>query len=218
VVKEIKVIACRVMEDEILNVTGKEHDISFIQYDYHDYPERLRTKIQDEIDRAVDYRYIILCFGLCGGATDGIRANSCPVIIPKTDDCISLFLGSKEKYDQLRKREGGTFFLTQGWIKYGNDALKDYQKWQIRYGEQKASWLIKEIYKAYTRVSLIKHSFTDTTSCSLYAEQLATFLGISMDTLLGDLDMFRRLFSNEWDDDFIQLQPGQQTERGMFRD
>lgn len=215
--KGIKVIACRVMEKEISRVAGGEFDVSFIQYDYHDSPERLRNRIQEEIEHASGYQYVLLGFGLCGGATDGIQALTCPVIIPRVDDCIPLLLGSKEKYDQERKFEAGTYFLNQGWIEYGNDALKDYHKWREKYGERKACWLIKEVYKAYTRITLIKSDLDDNEQCLFYARKLADFLNIRLDVLPGDLGFIRHLFSLKYNNDFIKLEPGQRAERRMFR-
>lgn len=215
--KGIKVVACQVMEKEILSIADRKFDVTFIQYDYHDSPELLRNRIQEEIKQASDYQCVILGFGLCGGAIDGVQAITCPVIIPRIDDCIPLLLGSKEKYDRERKFESGTYFLNRGWIEYGNDALKDYRKWREKYGERKACWLIKEIYKAYTRIAFIKSDSDDTELCLCYARKLADFLGVRLDVLPGDLGFIRHLLSLKLNNDFIKLEPGQKAERCMFR-
>jgi hypothetical protein len=218
VAKGIKVIACQVMEKEIISIVGRESNATFVQYEYHDKPELLHNRIQEAIECSTDYQCIILGFGLCGGAIDGILAMTCPVIIPKIDDCIPLLLGSRERYEQEKKIESGTYFLNQGWIEYGNDALKDFYKWREMYGERKALWLINEIYKAYTRVAFINSGFEDKNRYLCYAGEVANFLNVKLDVLSGNLGFIRQLLNLEWDNDnYIKLEPGQKAERCMFR-
>ncbi|MDD3314999.1 MAG: cobalamin-dependent protein [Syntrophaceticus sp.] len=91
--KGIKVIACQVMEKEIISIVGRESNATFVQYEYHDKPELLHNRIQEAIECSTDYQCIILGFGLCGGAIDGIRAMTCPVIIPKIDIVATMLIG-----------------------------------------------------------------------------------------------------------------------------
>ncbi|HBI26571.1 MAG TPA: hypothetical protein DDY25_02420, partial [Peptococcaceae bacterium] len=131
---------------------------------------------------------------------------------------IPLLLGSRERYEQEKKIESGTYFLNQGWIEYGNDALKDFYKWREMYGERKALWLINEIYKAYTRVAFINSGFEDKNRYLCYAGEVANFLNVKLDVLSGNLGFIRQLLNLEWDNDnYIKLEPGQKAERCMFR-
>ncbi|RPH99922.1 MAG: DUF1638 domain-containing protein, partial [Zetaproteobacteria bacterium] len=41
---------------------------------------------------------VVLAYGLCGGATAGLEARTVPVVLPRAHDCITLFLGSRERY------------------------------------------------------------------------------------------------------------------------
>lgn len=217
VADRIKVIACQVMEKEILSIDDRKFDATFIQYKYHDHPEQLHDRIQEEIEHSCDYHCIILGFGLCGGAIDGIQAINCPVIIPRIDDCIPLLLGSREKYEKEKKIESGTYFLNHGWIEYGNDALKDFHKWREKYGERKANWLIKEYYKPYTRVAFINSGFDGMERYLSYAKKLSDFLNIKLDVLPGHLGFIRQLLNLECNKgDYIILEPGQKAERSMF--
>jgi len=206
------------MKNEILDMDCTEFDAAFIQYDYHDKPELLHNRIQKEIECSSNYRHIILGFGLCGGAIDGIQAITCPIIVPRIDDCIPLLLGSRERYEEERKFESGTYFLNPGWIEYGNDALKDFYKWREMYGERKSLWLIKKIYKAYTRVAFINYGCEDKNRYLCYAREVAGFLNVKLDVLPGHLGFMRRLLNMEWNNgDCIRLEPGQKAERRMFR-
>lgn len=88
-----KIIACEVMRDELLLTTKREDvEITFLDCRLHNYPQRLRGEIQREIDISNDFVFIILGYGLCGKGTVSIRAKNCPIVIPRVEDCIALFL------------------------------------------------------------------------------------------------------------------------------
>jgi len=67
----------------------------------HEKPDNLRELIQngiEEADKAGCYDAVLLGYGLCGNATNGITAGSIPLVIPRAHDCCTLFLGSKGKF------------------------------------------------------------------------------------------------------------------------
>jgi hypothetical protein len=53
-------------------------------------------------------------------AVIGLRANGCTLVVPRVDDCISIFLGSHGAYKQQAGAEPGTYYLTKGWIEVGD--------------------------------------------------------------------------------------------------
>ena len=46
----------------------------------------------------------------------GLHSRSLPVIVPRCDDCISLFLGSAERYRKLFRELPGIYWYNNGWI------------------------------------------------------------------------------------------------------
>lgn len=80
-------------------------DVTLLRRGLHALPTRLRDRLQAEIDRAsvpADGApapdAIVLAYGLCGGATAGLEARAVPLVLPRAHDCITLFLGSRERY------------------------------------------------------------------------------------------------------------------------
>ena len=101
--KDVVVIACETLRYELkaaMNETGKSPDIIWIDSEYHNDPDRLRAILQQKIDSIKDTKIILLAYGCCGNALVGIKATTANLIIPKTDDCISMVLSKQgEKFN-----------------------------------------------------------------------------------------------------------------------
>lgn len=205
------------MRNELLLVRGPGDEVTFLEYGFHNYPDRLREEIQREVNISNGFDYVILGYGLCGKGTLGIRAQNCPIVIPRIEDCIPLFLGSPGAYQKERRKEPGTYYLTKGWIEYGSDPLKDYQKWVERYGERKARILVNVTYKYYTRIGLINTGSYDIFGYWDYVQKLSAFLKTKSEVIPGSMCLFEALAKSEWDKGFILINPGAEIERMMFQ-
>lgn len=145
---KILIICCGVLKDEIeanINKTNAIIDIVLVPEHLHLEPEKLKIEIQRLIDTANEYKtisedingynYIVLAFGLCGGALNGIKTNKHTVVIPKAHDCISFFLGSREKYNCLFNEYGGkAYWFTPSFLKQGFlPTKKSYEDKRLEY-------------------------------------------------------------------------------------
>ncbi len=160
---KLKIIACDVLNREISYLASQSKhyvDITFMHQGLHDTPEKLRELVQAEVDRAngefpynyyntcPKYDYIILGYGLCSNGTVGIVSKYIPLVIPRAHDCVTLLLGSKEKYKSNFEKYPGTYWFSTGWIERGwqpseikyNALLKDYTE---RYDEDNAEYLME---------------------------------------------------------------------------
>ena len=118
----IRIISCEIFKPyiETLNL---DLDITYIEIEGHNYPKRLSKQIQKEIDKCKGYEKIILLYGLCGNAMLNIEARDIPLLIVRVHDCLSILLGSKERFNQLFRDR-----LSVGWSCYsleGNQSSFD---------------------------------------------------------------------------------------------
>jgi len=120
--RRIAIIACGVLEWNIdriaARLTGVELIKRILPAQLHQNPRKLRTMVQQEIDAldagdSVDG--VVLGFGVCGRGTIGISARRASVIVPRTQDCIGISLGSHERYVEEFSQRPGTKYMTQGW-------------------------------------------------------------------------------------------------------
>lgn len=160
---KLKIIACDVLNREIsyLASLSKNHiDVTFLHQGLHNTPDKLKEMVQAEVNKAngefpynyyntyPNYDYIILGYGLCSNGIVGITSHSIPMIIPRAHDCITLLMGSKEKYKSSFLNYPGTYWFSTGWIERGWQPselkyaalLKDYTQ---RYGEENAEFLME---------------------------------------------------------------------------
>jgi len=117
----LKVIACEVAAREFFYCAARSvntMDITLKPQGLHDSSDACRKELQPEIDAVDPKRHaaLFLGYGLCNNATAGIRAGRVRLVIPRAHDCITFFLGSKERYARIFARRPGTYYYTAGWM------------------------------------------------------------------------------------------------------
>src|SRR5512141_1761533 len=150
------VMACATIIEEMLPILppGMQHQV--FDFGLHVNPERLRRTLQEAIDAAAArYDTIILGYGMCSQGIIGIHANGCRLVVPRVDDCIAIFMGSRDAYSRQCRSEPGTYFLTKGWIEVGDTPFSDYERTMQRYGKEKADRVYRIMMGRYKRLALI---------------------------------------------------------------
>jgi hypothetical protein len=212
-------------------------DVEIFRLGLHRNPANLQSQLQAEIDASSGQGYdaIVMGYGLCGRATAGITARDVPVVIPRAHDCITLFLGSRARYNEQHESKPGTYWYSQDYIERGaldgtmtalgagtDDALtieQEYDKYVEKYGKDNADYLM-EVMGAwrshYQRAGFIDMGISNSQAVEAKAQDEAARRGWNYERVQGDLDLVRRLLNGEWNEDFLILQPGQKL--GMAYD
>ena len=206
--------------------------ISIKDFGLHNVPDDLRAAIQDEIDRASatgKYDHILLGYGLCSRGTAELIARNVPLVIPRAHDCITFFLGSKERYQQEFSGHPGTYYYSAGWVerKEGEvdqggftivqDAKRDerFKEYVEKYGEENAAFLMEQESQwlsHYNRAAFIDMGLGDVEFYRSFTQHVAREHGWSYEELQGDLRLVDLLFSGNWaPEDFLIVHPGQRT-------
>jgi hypothetical protein len=216
--KKLLVITCSIMKDELLLLKTEGISFVFLEQSLHRTPEKMKQVIQDEIKKAEqwDGDTVLLGYGLCSNGVLGIKANRHSIVIPRVHDCITLFLGSPEKYLEQHQKEPGTYYLTKGWIEEGKSPLKVYEEYCQRYPKETAEWMMKEELKNYTRIALVISELGVSEPHWLHAQENARFFNLRYEEIEGSLEFFRRMLRGPWDKDFIVLPPGGEATQEMF--
>lgn len=207
------VIACKTLEDEInkcLCTTKIHYPLYWIESGLHNYPDQLKNKLQQCIDEITESDYIIMLFGLCGNALLDISSQTATLVIPKVDDCISLFLGGNEK----RRKMGNivnAYFLTKGWLRYENNIWIEYLRSVKKYGREKTRSLFKIMLKHYTHLIVIETGAFDTEEFVKETKIIAKELNLVHQVINGDLTLFYKALQTDWTTDFALIKPGQKV-------
>lgn len=205
----LKVIACEVMKEEVLaSSVDDPPEFEFVPQGLHLYPEKLNKELQRLLDNAKGYHRVVLGFGLCGGGVKNLRAGDFILTIPKVHDCIALLLGSRSRFDEVRRQEPGTLYLSSGWVKAETPVLSEYGRMVAKYGEAKAFRLLRRIYDAYRRVLFLSTGAREEERCLERSREAARLLGLAHEATSGDSGYIRRLVAGPWDrEDFISVSP-----------
>ncbi len=229
----IHIIACRIFERELsyLAATSENQvDLTWVGRGLHNTPEKLCARLIGAVDEL--YRQmetgelehtpdaIVLGYGLCSKAVVGIRCRDIPIVIPRTDDCIALFMGSEERYLKEFAEAKGAYWLNSGWLEqsgrlFDSDDFKR-RRWLAyaeRFGEDNADYLIEiesSWEKNYSTLGYIHSDVHDSPDHLRRASEEAGQKGWQLRELDGDLRLLRMMTDGTWnDDEFLILKPGE---------
>jgi len=231
----IMCIACDVLARPVYqSAAHSPHtiDVALKRFGLHITPLKLRDALQEQIDDADGagiYDAVVLAYGLCGKATHGLHAGSIPVIIPRAHDCITLFLGGRDRYNREFTHCPGTYWYVQDFIERGDsedlplsigaftsaDTDVLYVEYVAKYGADNANYLMDVMSAWSAHYERAVYINLDVGSGSIVAQRArgdAQHRGWRFEQLAGDLVLIKRLLSGDWATDFLILSPGQAVE------
>jgi hypothetical protein len=204
-------------------------DIRLFERGLHNEPKTLQQRLQEAIDDApANAEAVVLGYGLCGGATAGIVARGVPVVLPRAHDCITLFLGARERYleehervatywyvaDQLERT--GDYRAGVGGLAIGSDTDEQVAavraEYVAKYGEDNADYLMEVLggwRVNYGRAAFVSMGVADEAVPEAMARAEAERRGWVFERLEGSMVLLRRLIDGDWDQDMLVLQPGE---------
>ena len=228
----LHIISCQIIYRELSMAAAmsKNHTVvSWMPQGLHVKPENMPAALQAEIDRVDEgsaagklrrpLDAIVLGYGLCSNGIVGLKARTVPLVIPRTDDCIALFLGSQKRYLDLFQKHPGTYWLNGGWIEEAElPSPEGYrqmrQEFAEQYGEENADFLMESGIgygwtKNYSACGYIKPvGYEDPAWKSQAAEFASTYVWELFEAE-GSNRLLEKLLSGDRDEEFLVCHPGQ---------
>ena len=231
----LNLIACEVMQRELCLAVARSRnqvDIKFLPKALHDLGgNAMRTELQKLIDETDYTRYeaILIGYALCGMGTVGLSARRLPLVVPRAHDCITLLMGSSEKYLQYFDTNKGVYFRSTGWLERGENSdpqtIEHTQKMGIganledlieRFGEDNGQYVYEQLrayQTSYRQLTFIRTGIEPDSSFEDRARAEAKERGWQFDLVQGDLGMINHLVDGEWNPrEFLLVQPGEHIE------
>lgn len=228
------IISCEVFCREFWTLASESRhliDLTFRPFGLHDTPELLRERLQQAIDDVLPgrYDYILIGYGLCCRGIAGLVARETPLVLVRAHDCITFFMGSKERYLHQFTDHPGTYYYTSGWIERKDGhaeqghlrLLKDverrarFERYKERYGEDNAQYLIEmetQWLSQYKRAALIDLDIGNTELYREFVQGVAVTHGWAYEEIPGDTRLMKRFLDGDWDPDtFLVVPPGQRV-------
>lgn len=216
-------IACQVLWRELCHFAAlSEHyfTFNFLEQGLHNTPEVLRERMQAAVaawdEQSCDA--VLLGYGLCSNGLAGIKAGRHKLVVPRAHDCITFFLGTKERYREYFDSHPGTYWYTPGWIECSVQPGKQRHDMMLRqyaekYGEENAEYLMEMEQgwlKEYNNAAYVDLGFGNNDRHRDYTRECADWLGWKYDELPGDAGLVMDFLNGRWDAQrFLVVEPGQ---------
>ncbi len=230
----LQFITCKVMQREAYFCAARSKnvvDVVLMEQGLHDEPEKLRREVQKALDNTCDiqgrpYDASLLGYGLCSNGIVGLSAKI-PIVAPRGHDCITLLLGSKDRYQEYFDSHRGVYWYSPGWIESGKQPSKErYEKmlkeYKEKYGDDNAQYLMEveqTWIKEYNWATYVDWGVADSDEYKNYTKRCAEFLHWNYDELKGSPVLMQKLVDGNWDDgEFLVVKPGQKIGEDLTND
>jgi len=241
--KRYKLLACEIFYREICLLAARCPniiDVEFLPKGLHDMgQEQMVQKLREAIARVDTSRYeaILLAYGRCNDGVVGLQAVDIPLVVPRAHDCITMFFGSAQAYEEYFHQHPGTYFRTTGWTER-DSALGQtftsqspgtsqsepsvmsqlgldltYEEYVAKYGKENAQYIMGTLggwEKNYKYLTYIDMGNPLDEEYADLARQEAQKKKLEFKRLSGEMRLLGDLLAGEWNEqEFLVVKPGE---------
>ena len=148
------------------------------------------------------------------------------MVVPRAHDCITLFLGGRERYDAQFEQQPGTYWYALDYMERDDGtggsmglapararrARRVYEQYVEKYGQDNADYLMEVMgaWQAhYKRAAFVDHGRRRRQQGRTHGPGRRRAPRLDLREGGGDMVLVRRLLFGDWAEDFLVLQPGQ---------
>lgn len=219
------IIACRVMQEHLQQLLPEGTAVTYLEITLHNTPKKLAAALQQEVDAIAQPSNVIIGYGLCGNGLVGVKSGPHTLIVPRTHDCVAIFLGSHQRYVQRFFANPNTYYLTRGWLDAKDEPLQDYLDYVRDYDEETADYLVEMKYRHYRKLCMVGYSQRELEECRPMAMRVADFCAkrwhMEYEEIIGSTSLLEALIGmparlDSENSEFVVLPPGGEIQVEMF--
>lgn len=206
---EHQIITCRALAPVVAGLLGSDEAITQLDIALHLQPERLRQVLMQTVaEMEREGGTILLGYGLCGRALEGVQSQKSTLVLPKVDDCVGMLLGSRDRHRQVLNQHPGSYFLDPRWLDTELNIFDQIKKGLDHIPQKRREQLLKVALKHYDRLVLLDDDSSDP-EAEERCRHLAQAHDMGFARLTKELGLLDKLLHGPWDGpDFIVTPPG----------
>lgn len=201
-----KIITCRAVAPILEDLLGTAEPLTVLDIALHLQPDRLRQALIDTIkELEAENTTILLGYGLCGRALEGVYSTLSTLILPKVDDCVGMLLGSRSRHRQVLCDHSGSYFLEPHWLDSELNIFTQFHKGFEHIPEKRRNQLLQVALKHYDRLVLLADNDPAATE---QCRKLAHDNNLQFVRMSTELRLLDKLIHGPWEEpDFLVIPP-----------
>ena len=221
------ILSCNVLDREVRHfLAGQAHvrGCDFFPMGLHDQPTSLRERLQSAIDtieaEKPEIEVIVLVYALCGQGTRGLGGRRCTLVVPKAHDCMTLYLGSRERFAACNAANHGLYWYAPGWQRERRVPGPERRAWlheqySRKFDEDDVEFLLEQDDQSlapYNTAAYTDLGVVEVDAFRQHAKDCASFQGWKFQEFPGDPSLLRDLLAGAWDDQrYLIVPPGKRV-------
>ena len=206
---KVKVLACETLRDEIESIIQKnklDFEIIWLESGLHNTPKKLHKCIQEKLDSVTGCDRLLMALGRCGNSVLDLMTGDYETIMPKVEDCISLFFGSDKARNDYG-REHAAIYMTEGWLRGESNIISEYNHMLEKYGEDTARDIIEMMYGHYRELALLDTGVYPIECLFEETEAVEKIIGLKRACVSAKIDYLEQLFLDPMDTEKFWIFP-----------
>lgn len=187
-----------------------EDRLVFFPRSLHKNPAYLHQKLQDAINLEKQSDEIILLYGFCGRATQGLYSMNARLLLPKFDDCIQM-LSYEANRTQRSLLQKDHLYVTKGWCQDRESILETCKEVKKTYKKEEAKEILDCMYGAYKTITILDTKAYDVTKIKAAMVPCSKELDMNLEIKKSSLKIMKNLILGNYKEEIIIKEPKNQV-------
>ncbi|MBO5995124.1 MAG: DUF1638 domain-containing protein [Firmicutes bacterium] len=209
------ILACSSLKDyveEAQRRLGTEIETIYLNRLYHRDPNEMREHILDKLDKLSEGTdTVLVAMGYCGGSWEGVAKNTCRIVLPRIDDCVSLVMQLTDEPKSDLKEPKHFYVREKDPSRESIKGIFEHMAARQDLDPETTEMYHKHWQDMYDEIDIIDTPINNARSQEYFDKVKvdADWLDAKLDYVMGGTHMIEKLIRGDWDDQFLVLEPGE---------